>query len=470
MADRPSINTKGFDWITLSFVLALIAIGWIMIYAVEYNEQNPASLFDLNTSAGKQLLFIGVAAAIFMVIQIMDARFWRIFAFIIYVISLLLLVGVLFLGSSIKGATAWYQIGGFSFQPSEVAKFGTCLALSSFLSAYSTNLKQRRYMLMAIGIIAVPQIIIMLQPDAGSALVFLSFFIVLYRAGLESWIYALFISIAALFVSALLFETYNIVLFLGLGGIALFGIQLKQRNHFILFFIILCASVWFTLKYGYQNEILVGLLIVLIITGVITWLQGNSRTVLLYTPLFFICSGMTYAANWVFQNMLQAHQQERINVWLHPERCDPRGSLYNVLQSKLAIGSGGLNGKGFLQGTLTKLNYVPEQSTDFIFCTVGEEQGFIGSMVVLGIFLALILRLFWMAERQKLEFSRHYLYGVAGILFFHVIINIGMTIGLVPIIGIPLPFMSYGGSSMMGFTLLMSLAIKLDADRNSGYR
>jgi len=463
LASSQSSRPAQIDRPLLLIYFLIVTIGWLMIYAVGYLGEDQ---FKLSDNAAKQLMFIGIAMFLLLIILVMDANFWRTFSFPIYGFSLILLLGVVFLGVKIKGATAWYSFGGFSFQPVEIAKFGTCLAIANFLSSFNANIKSKKSLFVVIGLIAVPQAIIMLQPDAGSALVFCSFFILLYREGLANWIYVLALSLISLFVCALLFETFNVILFLVLTGIIIlvFNFQWKLYAQVLTGLGIIAAN-YFAIEYGFQDYTLISDVVLLLILAMVIWLKGKSQQTVLLLTIIGLCSLITYGANFVFSNFLQPHQQERINVWLHPERCDPRGSLYNVLQSKMAIGSGGLTGKGFLNGTLTKLNYVPEQSTDFIFCTVGEELGFVGATIVLSLYVILILRILYIAERQRLVFARLYAYGVAGILLFHFVINIGMTLGLLPIIGIPLPLMSYGGSSLLGFTLLLGVLIKLDRTR-----
>ncbi|HRG43006.1 MAG TPA: rod shape-determining protein RodA, partial [Saprospiraceae bacterium] len=305
---------------------------------------------------------------------------------------------------------------------------------------------------------------IMFQPDAGSALVFFSFFILLYREGLNPTLYVIVLSFAALFIISLLFGfdlTYFIIL---IAVLSIFAYQLPNKLYYMVTVGLIGIGGFIAVNSGNAKEILIALTVLVFVLALILLWRKKLQLVFIVSSLFVIASMASFFSNFVF-NILEPHQQERINVWLHPERCDPRGSLYNVLQSKMAIGSGGLAGKGFLNGTLTKLNYVPEQTTDFIFCTVGEEHGFVGTFAVIAIYLFLILRLTIVAERQKLNFARNYIWGVAGILFFHFMINVGMTMGLVPIIGIPLPFVSYGGSSLIGFTVLLGVVIKLDSVR-----
>lgn len=453
------------DWIVFSIYIALLLIGCLMVFSAGYSDQNPKSIFDLSTTAGRQVMWVLVSLTIFIFVQIIDERFWRTFAFPIYLFSVFLLLMVLILGSTIKGQTAWFSFAGFTFQPSELAKFGTCLALSSFLGSNNNKINERRTFLVALGIIATPVFLIMLQPDAGSALVFLTLLIVLYRNGASQ-----------LFFIVLLFSAAFLVLGLALSLSALAMLMLTVTSLILVLLfreklyygaVLLVVAVGSVITY-YQGHNLIAILIMTGFLGlllILLWKEGKTRIVSIVTAMIILGGIIAGSANYFFNNILKPHQQDRINVWLHPERCDPRGSLYNVLQSKMAIGAGGFAGKGFLEGNMTKLNYVPEQNTDFIFCTVGEEQGFIGAAAVILLYCILLMRLVQVAERQKLPFKRHFIYGVLGIFFTHFFINIGMTVGLMPVIGIPLPFMSYGGSSMIGFTLLLATVIKFDSDK-----
>jgi rod shape determining protein RodA len=460
--------TGQVDTITIALWFSLMIIGWFMIFAVGYNEKNPASLLDLGTSAGKQLMFIGITLLLFFAVQIIEWKFWRTFSYLIYAISLLLLVLVLFVGDNIKGATAWFSFMGFSFQPAELAKFGTSLAISNYSSAKAFKLGGRVNNINIAGLLLSPVFLILLQPDAGSALVFLSFLILLFREGLSPVYFFIGTFLAGVFIGALLFNTSVIIMLLFLMAIA--GIITSKQDKLYWFTglgMLLITNIIAVIESMELYAILLDFALFSLLAFSV-WRRGEVRLMLVLLPSLAIGSGLAFFANYAFDHVLAPHQQDRINVWLHPEKCDPQGSLYNLVQSKMAISSGGLEGKGYLQGTLTKLNYVPEQSTDFIFCTVGEEHGFIGTIVVIGLYLALFYRLVLMAERQRLHFVRNYIYCILGILFFHFFINIGMTMGLVPIIGIPLPFMSYGGSSLLGFGLMMSVLIKLDTTRFGG--
>lgn len=459
---------RNVDWVTFSLYISLVTVGWLMIYAVGYDEDNPVPLFNLTTNAGKQLLFIAISLGVIMVTSIIDWKFWRTFAYPIYAFSLIQLGAVLVLGVTIKGATSWYRFGGFTYQPSEFAKFATAIAIAAFLSRYNTSLRDLRSSLTVFGIILLPMALIMLQPDAGSALVFFSFLVVLYRAGLSSNLYIFGFAITTLLVLALVYDPRIIIIGLALLILLVFIFNFKDRFRLLIGYLAWTLLSIIFIYLGSIYPVLGANLLALIIISYLVYNNRKGRLVSQLLFLFVIGSGLSFSANYAFNNILERHQQDRINVWLRPSICDPQGALYNVLQSKMTIGSGGLEGKGFLEGTMTKLNYVPEQSTDFIFCTIGEEQGFIGTVGIIGLFFLLLFRVMTLAERQRSDFSRYYAYGVAGILFIHIFINIGMTMGLVPIIGIPLPFISYGGSSILGFSLLIGVLLKLDANRLIG--
>ncbi len=404
------------DWITISLYFALVLIGWINIYAAVYNELY-SSIFDMSQNYGKQLIWIGTSVFLGLVIIIIDAKFFSTFSFPIYLLMMLLLFGVLVAGKEIAGSRSWFQIGSFSLQPSEFAKFATALALAKLLSPNEINTQRLQTRILAAIIITVPAFLILLQGDTGSALVFGAFVLVLFREGLSGKLILLGLAVTILFFLALVF------------------------NKFIL--IGLLAANAALVLYLYKNL---------------------RKKWILIIGLFIMASGYVFSVDYAFENVLQDHHKKRINVLLGIE-TDIRGAGYNVHQSKIAIGSGGFTGKGFLKGTQTKFDFVPEQSTDFIFCTIGEEWGFIGSLVLTGLFLSLLIRIIFLAERQRSKFSRIYGYGVAAVIFFHFAVNIGMTIGLFPVIGIPLPFVSYGGSSLWGFTILLFIFLRQDSVR-----
>jgi rod shape determining protein RodA len=445
----------------------LLVLGCFLVYSAGYKETDPQSIFDLSTHAGRQILWSGIALLLFLVLQIIEDSFWRTFAYPVYAFSLLLLLLVLIFGSTIKGQTAWFTFGGFSLQPAEIAKFGTCLALASHLSGYNTSFKDPRGSVLAFGILLLPILLILLQPDAGSAIVFSSLLIMLYRAGFSASFFSLLIGTLGLLLMGLVFSLSVLVLMILLLCSLVLAFNFKNLLWPLVSVVSMSIFVYLVHSFDFFWIGLSGAVGLLLIFLFLLFLDGQTRLIAFLFPLLSWAYLVSLGSNYIFNNFLMPHQQERINVWLHPEKCDPRGSLYNVLQSKLAIGSGGFVGKGFLEGNMTKLNYVPEQNTDFIFCTVGEEYGFLGVFLLIAIYLILLFRLVAMAERQRLNFKKFYIYGVVGILFTHFFINIGMTIGITPVIGIPLPLISYGGSSLIGFTLLIGTALKFDSDKSA---
>lgn len=416
MARSSNRNRIKVDWVVVLLYAILVLWGWISIYAAVFNEE-AVSILNLTQEYGKQLIFMLTSLVIIGAILISNYRLWTNFAPLWYFLTMLLLVGVLFIGKKIGGARSWYGIGSFSLQPSELAKFATALMMGYYMSLPRTDVRKWPNRIVAGSIFFLPALLIGLQPDVGSSLVFISLILVLYREGMPG---------------------YYI-------GIALVGIALS------------ILGLMFPLKW-----VLLGLLL----TSLFAFLMlPKNRAFLFLNGLGLLsASGVVFAVGQIMENLLAPHQQVRIRVLLGLEN-DPSGAGYNTLQSLIAIGSGGWTGKGFLDGTQTKLNFVPAQSTDYIFCTIGEEWGFLGSGLLMFLFALLIGRIIWLADKQKDAFSRVYGYAVASILFTHWLINIGMTIGLVPTIGIPLPFFSYGGSSLWGFTILLFIFVKLDAER-----
>lgn len=408
------------DWLIVLIYFALVMIGWFSIFSAKYDEMHP-SIFDFSQVYGKQLVWIGVSLLLGFVILLIDAKFFNAFSLWIYVLVLASLVAVLVYGKATKGATSWIEFGTIKFQPSEFAKMATALALAGYLGRLDVDLGKRHNRLVTYVLILVPMALVLLQNDTGSALVFMSFILVLYREGLPGagWAMVAGVTAVALFVFTLVWS---------------------QKVVFIV------LGVAFVLVMAFQ------------------FLLAKRRHIALVLATFVVMFGFVFSVNYAFNNILQEHQRNRILVLLG-QLDDPKGVGYNVLQSKIAIGSGGFSGKGFLQGTQTKYDFVPEQHTDFIFCTVGEEGGFLGTAAVVLLYVALFVRIVSLAERQRSTFSRVYGYSVAGILFVHFAINIGMAIGLMPVIGIPLPFLSYGGSSMLAFTLMLAIFVKQDANR-----
>jgi len=423
MKDRNTTLTKGLDWPLIYLYILLVVIGLMSIYAVEHRE-NESFFFALthfSRNFTQQLKWVGIAGVLAVIILLIDSKFYTATANLFYVFGLFLLVVVLLIGKDVKGSHSWLSIGGFQFQPAEFTKLCTLLALSKYLSGVDVDFTKLRSRLIASAIILLPTLIILLQNETGLALVYFSLFLVLYREGLPGILLVVGFSLILVVLSALLVD--KIILF--------------------VIYCVLAAGAIFFMRRTIARKRSV-LAVILVIWGFC------SLVVLVVVPF-------------TFTHVLKPYQVSRINVMLGKEVS--RGADYNVTQSKIAIGSGGLFGKGYLKGTQTRFDFVPEQSTDFIFCTIGEDFGFAGSIVLLLIYVMLLVRIVQVAERQRSDFSRVYAYGVAAILFFHVAINVGMTVGLAPVIGIPLPLLSYGGSSMITFTMLMFILIRLDADR-----
>ncbi len=469
------------DWWTVLLYTILVLGGWLSIYGASYNFDN-ASIFSFSERSGKQLVWIGASFIIAFVLIMADDRIYETFAYPVYVIMILLLVVTIAIAPEIKGSRSWLVFGPISLQPAEFAKFATSLALARLFGSYNFVFWKFNSIIKVAGIILLPMVCILLQKETGSSLVYTALLLVLYREGMPGMI---------------LFSGFCAVVFFVLGvkfGDVIWGVT--DAGAFLVVFIIIIISIGLILYYQKDGNSARNILIAILVAFGVAYLIPifNADVVIDYSELalgllvaigiyliilsmykksgrymlvFVFCAlsiGFFYSVDYVFDNVMEPHQQTRIKVALGMED-DPKGAGYNVNQSKIAIGSGGFVGKGFLNGTQTKLKYVPEQDTDFIFCTIGEEQGFIGSAAVLLLFLVLILRLIALAERQRTIFARVYGYCVASILFFHVAINIGMVLGLTPVIGIPLPFFSYGGSSLWGFSILLFIFLRLDAGR-----
>ena len=474
MNSRSNNLLANIDWFSILLYLLLVLIGWINIYAAVYDE-NHSSIFDISQKYGKQLIWIGAAFVLAFLVLLTDSKFFTTFSMVIYGIMIFLLIAVLFLGTETKGARSWFEVGDFRIQPAEFAKFATNLAIAYVMSRH--NFKVMRFSsLLTIGLIlALPSGLIILQNDTGSALVYSSFILVLFREGLHGSILLLCFVAAAIFIMALLYSPFTVLLVI-IGGtlIAFYYYRHDIRELFQIILFIGCGFGLFVLiKWMFNLLIsdyymLLTVYVITSITAIYPIYKRKMKNMITLLLISWLCVGAAPSVNYAFDH-LQPHQQDRINELLGI-RVDPKGTGYNVTQSKIAIGSGGLLGKGFLQGTQTKLNFVPEQSTDFIFCTVGEEWGFIGSTLVIVLLTVFILRIIKLAERQRSSFSRIYGYGVASILLFHVAVNIGMTIGMAPVIGIPLPFFSYGGSSLWSFTILIFIFLRLDANRLQVFR
>lgn len=466
------------DWWTIAIYLILVVAGWFTIYAASYDLDN-VEMFDFSGRSGMQLIWICVSLAVGFLILLMDSDWYDIFAYWIYILILLLLIATLFLAPDIKGSRSWLVLGPIRIQPAEFAKFATSLALAKLLSSYRFELSSWRNFFKALVIFIVPMLLIFLQKEAGSALVFLAFFLVLYREGMSG--YVLFIGFCAIlyFILAVRYgdvmwnetslgEFFVLLITLIIINILLYNYKKGRENLKVtasvsggLLLLGFAVSLFIPIN---LNWVLLGIILILSVYFLFFFLKFRAARYL-HILLFALGSLVyLYSVDYVFDEVLKPHQRTRIQVTLGIID-DPGGAGYNVNQSKIAIGSGGFAGKGFLNGTQTKLKYVPEQDTDFIFCTIGEEEGFWGSSLILLMFLFLILRLVFLSERQKSTFARIYGYCVLSIFFLHVAINIGMVLGITPVIGIPLPFFSYGGSSILAFTILLFIFLRLDSSR-----
>ncbi len=462
---RTSQLSRGIDIPAYLSFFALVIIGWLSLFAASYNGTGIQEVFSLSTEIGRQTVWLGLSIVSFIAILTIDWKFWSTFAYVIYGLGIFLLLAVLIFGVEIKGSTSWFNIAGFSFQPSEFSKLATCLAIASLLGSTQINIKNNRHFSIALAMVGVPAFLIMLQPDAGSALVFSSFLILFYRAGANSLFYILGLAFITNVILGLVFGVSPTLIFSMLVtiGVIMFIINSDIRFLANFFLIALASFVFYRFGYKIPTFIVLGLILV---GFSIYMIRENKIQQLILTVVFLAISVfITMITNWSFNNVLKPHQQDRINVWLRPDLCEPRGSLYNIIQSKTAIGSGGFWGTGFLKGAMTKLDFVPEQNTDFIFCTIGEEHGFLGVFGVIVLFMILLYRIVLMAENTRLDFIRYYMYGVAGIIFFHVFINIGMTMGIMPVVGIPLPLMSKGGTSILVFFLMIAILFKMDLKR-----
>lgn len=463
------------DWITILIYLTLVMMGWVNIYAAVYSEEHQ-SIFDLGQQYGKQMIWIVAGIFLAICVLIVDSKFYVAFAYHIYILVIFLLIAVLFLGREVNGARAWFEIGGVALQPAELGKFATSLAVAKYMSQFGFKMARTKSYLVLGAFMLLPALLILLQNDTGSALVFAVFFLVFYREGMPDIIIIGGFTAIALFILALVWTQLSILILLIVVSLILFAFLRQSIKEGVIGFAI--VFVIYGILFGLKN--IIGFdatsFHLLVITSILTVLvfitYGLAKHIrqAWFVLLFFIFSiAITLSVNYFYRNVLISHQRDRVDNLLGIKN-DLLGAGYNVHQSKIAIGSGGIIGKGFLKGTQTKYNFVPEQSTDFIFCTVGEEWGFLGTTVVILLFLTLLIRLIYLAERQRSSFSRIYGYGVACILFFHIVINISMTIGLAPVIGIPLPFFSYGGSSLWSFTVLLFIFIRLDANRTKNLR
>ena len=469
MVQRNSVFAN-LDWVSILLWMVMIGFGWMNIYSANIMEADNG-IFDFSQRFGKQLIWIGASLLLAMLMLVLDAKFYIHFSYLLYILLLGILVGVLVFGREINGAKSWFVVGGFQLQPSEFAKVITALALANLLTSHSYNIKKFWHLVKALSIIAVPPMLILLQPDLGSVLVYSAFILVLFREGFSANTMMMLAALGLLFVTTLLLDKALILLFLIIITLIIYMVVARSVKKGLVngLIIAMVFGVLYGINYLLLTEVslfLMGLAALVPVALVITvkgmrlreYAQMKILVGLIVSIVFII------SVDLAMTKVLKPHQQHRIYVTLGIED-DPQGVGYNVNQSKIAIGSGGFSGKGYLQGTQTKLHFVPEQSTDFIFCTVGEEWGFLGTSFVILLYLGFLLRMIFLAERQRSSFSRIFGYGFISVMLIHFIVNIGMTIGLMPVIGIPLPFFSYGGSSLWTFTMFLFIFLRLDASR-----
>jgi rod shape determining protein RodA len=420
--------SKNIDWLTVMFYCLFVLGGWLNIFAAVYDAEAQQNIFDFSLNSGKQLIWIGTSVVLIIIINAIDYKFYNAFSYIIYAGIILLLLITIFLGTEVKGSKSWFELGSFRIQPAEFAKFATALALSNFLGRPNVKFEKTRNQLIVGAIVGIPALLILLQNETGTVLVFSAFILVLFREGLSPWILIFGAVSVTIFILTLIFE----------------------QNYIITGLVVLSVIVMGNISLSLQRKSVK--------------LKHVAYKSLLVMGSCIVCIGIVLGVNFFLYKVLQPHQRKRILVLVDPD-IDPLGNGYQVTQSKIAIGSGEFFGKGFLEGTQTKFDFVPDQSTDFIFCTIGEEHGWFGSSLLIILYILFLMRLIYLSERQKDKFTRIYGYSVACIIFIHFTINIGMTIGIFPVIGIPLPFFSYGGSSLWSFTILLFIFLKLDAHR-----
>ena len=480
-ASRSGNIWQHVDWITIGMFLLLALFGWLNIYGASYTFDQ-TSIFDFSNRAGKQFVWLMGSLVLGIILLLIDYKTYDVLAYIAYGAMLLLLLATPFLAHDIKGSMSWISLGPVSLQPAEFAKCVVALAVAKYMGRYNYKIRTWRDLIVPFSLIGVPALIIMvLQKETGSALVFAAFLLVFYRQGMSGYVLWMGVAAVALFIISIRFGAITLPLGTGSVGIltcmlilTVVEIYFICKEHpmrwqglilvgsvALIYAICLIINIWIPMPFDWIS---MGIVIALVIYNVFVSLYWRKYMLLVLAVFTLFCIGYTHACDFVFQKVLQPHQRIRIEV-LFGMKEDPAGAGYNVNQARIAIGSGRFFGKGYLNGTQTKLQFVPEQDTDFIFCTVGEEWGFVGSIGVLLMYLAFILRLIFIAERQRNVSTRIYAYAVASIFLFHLTINVGMVLGLLPVIGIPLPFFSYGGSSLWGFTLLLFILLRLDAAR-----
>ena len=471
---------RNLDWVTLFLYFVLLGIGLLSIYSADYSlNENDSSLFSRFHS---QLVWLSLALVMGVIILSINEKYFNFFAYFLYGASIFLLIATIALASNTKGSYSWIEFGGFRIQPAEFSKFITALALAKLMSSFEFDISKTKDLIKAAALFLLPAVIIILQKETGSALVFFVFFFVLYREGMSGLILLLGVSFILFFIVVLRFSypigdgvgswgmLLSLLALLILDVVVLFSQEKKNKTLNVFLILSFCAFVcafainfWTPWSVNYEY-IAFGCVLLFSLFALIRFVFTRNKNLLLVTAFLLLMSGFCFSVNYIFTDVLEPHQQMRIKVFLGMED-DPTGTGYNVNQSKIAIGSGDLWGKGFLKGTQTKLDYVPEQVTDFIFCNIGEEFGFVGSVITLLIYMFFLFRIIHLAERQFLPFNRIYAYCVVCVFYFHFLINVGMVIGLMPVIGIPLPFVSYGGSSLWAFSIMLFILLKLDAVR-----
>lgn len=461
---------EGVDSVAVIIYLLLVAVGFVNIISASYNDE--IEVFSFAQNYIKQIFWMGAAFSVALIILLLDSRYYHMYAYYAYALGILMLIAVLLFGREVNGAKAWFEFGGIRIQPVEFAKIATALMMARVMSSYSFNIKHLSDLIKVAGVILLPLLIIILQNDTGSGIVLCSFIFVLYREGLNKWLCIPFLMIAALFIGSFVFTPMTMLVLLILictvSEVLMNGLW-QSRLIYLAALALVSVVVYLASNYLFgwplsAYKALLGTTALSIVGVVIYAYRAHLRNIFIVVAMFVGSMIFLPTTDYLFNSVLKEHQQNRIYSFLGIIN-DPKGIDFNVNQSKIAIGSGGLFGKGFLEGTQVKYNFVPENHTDFIFCTVGEEWGFVGCLVVLTMYCTLILRLMRIGERQEEPFGRIYCYCVASILLFHLMVNVGMTIGLMPVMGIPLPFMSYGGSSLLAFTLLLFIAIRFDASR-----
>jgi rod shape determining protein RodA len=458
------------DKVSVAIFLLMVIMGWFNIYAAVYNEEH-TRILDMTQRYGKQFVWIIATVVIAVFVVVTDSRFYFFFAYFVYGGLVLLLLLVLIFGRDINGARSWFEIGPLNLQPTEFVKFGTSLALAAYLNRRKNELRKLSVFLTATAIFLFPALLIIIQPDMGSAVVFFALFLVLYREGMSPYVFISGILMVVLFFSTLIFNNLYLSASLIVVAFIVAGFAIRKWKPVLAGALVLILAI---LLVTLSDKLIIKslsderiLFLSTVLAGVVyAFYFYAKKSFQVLTIYLFLIGSLVFvnSVDFAFNRLLKPHQKERVEILLGT-KSDPHGTGYNVNQSIISIGSGGFSGKGYLKGTQTKFKFVPAQSTDFIFCTVGEEWGFLGSLVVIALYVTLLLRLIFLAERQRSDFSRIYGYCVVSILFIHFFINIGMASGLLPVIGIPLPFFSYGGSALWGFTILLFIFLRLDASR-----